>query len=167
MKQTSTTRADVLEQPIENLNQAIHQEFAGRERAWVEGVSGALCGAQQALRQHGAVAEATDGLFAKVDLTRPTLARQAGQLRREHTDLVEHARALDGQLRGAADAFQALNPPAPSINPLPDPVRTCSVPDFGSIRQSAEQLLDEVQHHLDGEAKLLLESVNTDIGVGD
>jgi hypothetical protein len=41
------------------------------------------------------------------------------------------------------------------------------VADFGAIRHQAEQILAALQDNKEAETKLVLESVNTDIGVGD
>jgi hypothetical protein len=164
---TMEMRTDVLTEPMNGLDWALQVEFPGHEREWAQEVGIALTNVQQAMRLHAAAAEAPDGLFAKVDLTRPTLVRQVGKLRREHGELLERARSLEGELRTAAQAFQPSTLSLARANPLPEPPRATAIPDFGSIRQGAEQLLTGLQIHLQEEAKLLLDSVNIDIGVGD
>ena len=39
--------------------------------------------------------------------------------------------------------------------------------DFGEIRRHAESILNQLSRTSEAETKLVLESVNTDIGVGD
>ncbi len=161
------TREDVLMRPLERLEQALAVKCPGRESEWSNTVTTTLADIEQALRLHGATVEGSDGLFAQVDLTRPTLARQVSELRREHRDLLRQAHALQERLEIAALAFDGLLQSAAETSPLPKPAGETSVPDFGALRLEASQLLAALHHHLDEEAKLILESVNTDIGVGD
>jgi hypothetical protein len=160
-------KRDVLRDSLEGFQQTLGLEFPGHERAWVEEVGRSLDNVVQALQSHKLAAEAPEGLLTKVDLTRPTLVREVSELRREHTDVLTQAGALQSQLRSASQAFQPYSAPAISSNHLPEPKPAGEVPDFHAIRQQAEQLLTTLQHHQEQEAKLLLESVNTDIGVGD
>jgi len=158
---------DVLAQPINKLERALSTDFPGHERDWAQGVGNALTEVEQALGLHTALAETPDGLLTKIDLTRPTSVRQVSGLRREHTELQEQTRSLKTQLRGAAQAFQAPHAALGRVEAPPEPVPVSPAPDFGSIRQAAGQLLAALQRHQQDETKLLLDSVNTDIGVGD
>ena len=63
-------------------------DVPGRERDWAEGVMDALARLETALRQHRAGAKAPDGPLAEVDETRPTLARQADELRKDHDEFL-------------------------------------------------------------------------------
>ncbi len=159
-------KADVLAEPIEGLEQALQMDYPGHEGVWADEVSGALANVHQALRLHAAATEGADGLLTKVDLTRPTLARQVGELRREHRDLFDQAGALEGQLRNAGQAFQSAAG-SPAMNPLPEPAKNSAVPDFGALRDSVARLLVTLKQHAKEETKIIFESVNTDIGVGD
>jgi hypothetical protein len=145
---------------LDQLRQALAAHVPGSEWEWADTVGEALAGVDTALRQHRTLAKAPDGLLAEVDETRPTLARQADELRSEHGDLLTQVRALREQVQRAAEAFK---PAAEALT------RTGAggVPDFGAIRQQADQLLAGLQQNKDAETKLVLESVNTDIGVGD
>jgi hypothetical protein len=60
----------------------------------------------------------------------------------------------------AAQAFQPAADPSPTTG-------AGGVADFGAIRHQAEQLLADLQENKEAETKLVLDSVNTDIGVGD
>ncbi|HEY7155368.1 MAG TPA: hypothetical protein VH575_15505 [Gemmataceae bacterium] len=68
--------------------------------------------------------------------------------------------ALSEEVQHAAEAFQPATDPYPTT-------RAGGVADFGTIRQQAEQLLAALQENKKAEMKLVLESINTDIGVGD
>jgi hypothetical protein len=164
---TTATQADVLAQPIDKLESALAMEYPGHEREWAQSVGRALADIEQGLGLHTAMAETTDGLLSKVDLTRPTSVRQVSALRREHTELQEQARGLQAQMHTAAQAFQAPHVALAKADHLPEPAPVGSVPDFGSLRQAVAQLLAALHHHQEEETKLLFESVNTDIGVGD
>jgi len=120
----------------------------------------ALSGVETALRRHINEAEDPDGLFAEVDATRPSLARQANGLCSDHGELLKQLLSLEEEVRRAADAFQ------PSTD---SSIRTEAgvVLDFGTIRQQAEQLLAALQQNHEAETLLVMESINTDIGVGD
>jgi hypothetical protein len=161
------TKSDTLLIRVERLEQALTAEVAGRECGWTEAVRAALADIGGALRQHTFEAEAPDGLFAQVDLTRPTLVRQVGGLRHEHADLVEQAATLQQEVERAAEAFQARRQALPLAEPLPEPSPPRSVADFGVLRQRGEDLVAALQHHRERETGLLLESVETDIGVCD
>jgi len=158
---------DVLVRPLERLEQALEMKFPGHESEWSENIRTTLANLEQALRLHGAGVEGPDGLFSKVDLTRPTLARQVSELRREHRELLQQAHALQGRVQTAAQAFDSSMQPLTESNSLPKPAGDTGVPDFGVIRQEASQLVAVLHRHLDDEARLILDSVNTDIGVGD
>lgn len=161
------TKGDVLVEPIERLEQALAADCAGHERDWAQRVGNALGNIEQALGAHTALTESTDGLFSKVDLTRPTSVRQVSELRREHTELRDQTRTLRGQLQTGIEAFRPPDASLARVEALPEPTALTPVPDFGSIRQAVARLLADPQRHQRDETKLLLESVNNDIGVGD
>ncbi|HLJ95469.1 MAG TPA: hypothetical protein VKU02_19995 [Gemmataceae bacterium] len=161
------TIEDVLAKPIDKLEKALATDFPGHERDWSRGVGDALTDVEQALGLHTALAETADGLLTKVDLTRPTSVRQVSELRRQHTELQEQSRSLRAQLQTAARAFQPPEVGVGKVETLPEPVPLGPVPDFGSLRQAIAQLLLALRQHQQDETKLLLDSINTDIGVGD
>jgi hypothetical protein len=109
----------------------------------------ALATVTEILAQHERAAN--EGLFAEVDETRPSLARQEDQLRREHRDLSERARALDEDIRQALE----MSPATASM----------SIPSDMGVR--AKQLALDLEEHGKAETCLVLDSINTDIGAGD
>jgi hypothetical protein len=161
------TRQDVLLPPLEQLESALAARAPGRERDWAGQVDAVLGGVQEALRRHVADAEAPNaGMFAEVDLTRPTLVRQVGTLRQEHTSFLERAKALRQELRSAAKVFDP-HPPAGEPGTLPRAAEPEAVPDFGSLRKQLEDFAAALKRHRADEAGLVLESVTTDLGAGD
>jgi hypothetical protein len=151
---------DALGLSLDSLRQALAADVPGREREWAAAVGDALARVEAALRQHRAAAKAPDGVLAEVDQTRPTLARQADELRSDHDDFLTQVLALREEVGHAAEAFQ----PAASRSGQPG---AAGVVDFGATRQRAEQLLAGLQANQEAEAKLVLESINTDLGAGD
>src|SRR5262245_14112204 len=79
---------DALMLSLDRLRQALAADVPGYEREWAEAVGDALAPVETALRQHRAAARSPDGLLAEVDETRPTLARQADELRHDQDDLL-------------------------------------------------------------------------------
>jgi len=151
---------DVLGLSLEQLDQALTTQVAGRETEWAKAVARALEDLETALRQHRAATKAPDGVLAEVDETRPTLARQAQELRSEYDDSLHKVEALHEEVLQAATPFQAAGRPGENTF-------NTGIPDFTAIRRDAEDLLASLEHNKEAEAKLVLESVNTDIGVGD
>ncbi len=159
------TRQDVLIVPIEQLEVALGAHAPGREHDWARDVDGILGRVEEALRRHVADTDSAGGMWTKVDMTRPTLVRQVSALRQEHTSFLERTGALRQEVRSAAMAF-APQVPQGGTDRLPT-APPDTVPDFGSLRQQLEEFAAALKHHRDEEAGLVIESVTTDIGVGD
>jgi hypothetical protein len=156
----SQAKVDPLALCMEQLSQALAAELPGRERHWAESVGIAVTRVETALRQYRTSGKKPDGVLAEVDETRPTLARQAGELRGTLDEILAQTSALREQVQRAAEAFRpGAGAPAGSSN--------AGVVDFGAIRQEAEKLLANLEEIRKTEMKLVLESVNTDIGVCD
>jgi hypothetical protein len=158
---------DPLQLSLERFGRTLAVPAPGKEADWATEVANALDGLEKALQQHIVNAEAPNGLLAEVDLTRPTLARKVGELRKEHADFLDRTSALRQEVRRVAQAFHSrAQPPDPNAA-LPEPAPPSGVADFGALRQQGEQLAAALQHHWEVETDLTLESVATDIGVGD
>jgi len=159
------TQTDVLLLPRDELALALTAEVVGRELDWAESYSSALATLDDGLRQHIALVESDDGIFAKVELTRPTVLRQINHLRREHIDLLHEVRELQRLVTTATRAFQPRRVPGPFD--LPEAESRACVPDFGALRDRAERLLALLERHEEAEHLIVMESVTTDIGAGD
>jgi hypothetical protein len=155
-------KGDTLSLALERLSQALSVEVPGRERDWADAVEDELARIEQWLRQQVAATEAPDGPLAEVDQTRPTLVRQSDEVCRNQSDLLDQVIALREEVKQAARTFSS-----PGDQANASPARKSAIPDFGTIRRRAEQFIAGLQQNKETESKLILESVNTDIGVGD
>jgi hypothetical protein len=112
------------------------------------------------MRKHLALLQEPDGLLAEVDITRPTLARQANVLVSENRALVVQLMGLRDQALHAAQAF------GPTLTDATAHA-VQGIADLNAIRNKAVQLLGSVHQHVAVETRLVQESLLTDIGVGD
>jgi len=162
----SKEKNDPLTTPLAQLERVRAEPHPGRERDWAERVADALAAVEVALRQHECLAEAPNGLFAGVDLRRPTFLRQMNDLRLDIAGFMREAQELRGRLLQAARAFQ---PPDLHGHPdrLPTPVARTAVPHFGELRDAVSRFLTRLRSHRDEETRLVLESMTVDIGAGD
>ncbi len=151
---------DPLARAANRLRQTLAAEIPGREQRWAQRVERALALVEAALRNHLTALEDPDGFLIGVDVTRPTLARQAHELVREDEALMAQLTDLRDQARRAAQAFQPT---------LRDAIATTynGIADLNGIRSKAEQLLGSVENQVAAETRLVQESVLTEIGVGD
>jgi hypothetical protein len=159
--QSLPRRYDSLANSLNRLGDALAKTVPGNEWEWANGVGSALSHMEAALREHRASAKSPNGALAGVDETRPTLARQAEKLRRDDDHLLTQILGLRQEVRRAAEAFR------PPLDGSDNTVVAGEIPDFGSMRHEGEQLLAALRQHKEVEMRLVLDSVNTDIGAGD
>jgi hypothetical protein len=159
---------EVLLPSAEELEQALAAEFAGCEGDWADRVGAALVQIEVALRQHAGDCEAPGGMFAQeVDLTRPALVRQVGELRREHAELLRQAQALRADIQHVARAFDPAAEARGVASPVPEAAPAAGIPDFEALRRRGDELAAALRHHRELETDLVQESVTTDLGAGD
>jgi hypothetical protein len=151
---------------VRRLERALAAPQAGRERQWATRLATAVAEVARALDMPAGDADPLDGLCDEPELMRPSLVRQVGQLRQEHADLLAVASRLHSEACSAAEAF-TFPASSGSGGPVPPGTGRTVIPDFGRLRQQAQELLDAVRRHEHRETALVLESVTTDIGVGD
>jgi hypothetical protein len=166
-RRTRSTKEDPLQLALERPARTLAEPAPGKEGDWATELDAALAGLANGLQQHIANAEAPDGLLTEVDLTRPTLARKVGELRKEHADFLDRTTAFQQDVRRVAQVFHSRTQPPDLTSPLPEPAPPSGVADLGEIRHKGEQLVADLKHHLQEETEITLESVTTDIGVGD
>lgn len=145
-----------LRQSMTSLERALRAKAAGREYQWSAFVADALDQVRAAMQSRRGVQASAD----VVDKTRPTLARQAEGLQRDIADCLERTTSMHQELQRVSRRF------APRAR---GQVRGDgeTVSDFTDIRRRAADLIDALKHIREAEVNLVLDSINTDIGVGD
>ena len=116
---------------------------------WGNAASTALSRIEQELQQQLATVRAGDASSTEIDRT-PTLARMKKQLCRLYADLREQALALKWEAHRAAESVSSQ--PAQIITGL-----------YGRC----QRFLEDLEQALKAENSLVLETVTTDVGVGD
>src|SRR5215471_6382590 len=151
---------------VDELQQVLAQGYPGRERDWAERVAAGLNTSEEALSQYAFLSETPDGVFAAVDLQRPTFIRQMNDLRLRLTDLLREVRNLSERVCQAGRAFTSSGPRG-YLDQFPGPVARVTVPHFGELRAAVKVFLGRLRQLRAEETRLVLESVTTDIGAGD
>ena len=159
---------DAMAAASEVLHNAVSASAVGRERDWANRVAQALAQVERDLQRHSAAAQTTDGPLAAVDRTRPSLFRQWNILCLHYRDLLRRVRRLRDEVEHAVQAFKPVGEALEAAATAPsNGAGTRGVPVFGAIREQAAQIVDDLERSREAETALVLESVNTDIGVGD
>ena len=159
------TKTDPLLPAIESLESALRTDQRAREHVWLDKVQRSLSHVAQAVKEHAVLAEAKDGLLGamneKTHSVRPTLDRRINDLHLAHVDLHEHvlemkervAERLESKGNGWDRVFRMF--------------RSLPADSHESLRQEGERLVDLLREHKESENKLLMDTINTDIGTGD
>ena len=166
MAPTYVHQGDRLVHAAEELARVLSLNLPGTENDWAESVITALTGVEQAWREHTRQFEGEEGLSAQVDLSRPSLVRQVGDIRREHLDFLGQLNTLRAQVRNAADALKSHSSNS-ATTALPEPALAVGISDFNALRASLGEFLHALEQHRDSEAAVAIESVTTDLGAGD
>jgi hypothetical protein len=139
---------DSLVLSLEQLRQALAGDASGRVREWAQTLGQALAHAEDGLRRHLATAESPEGPLAEVEKAQQSFARQTNDVCKGFSNLLQQSSTLRKELRSAAA----------------DPT---AAPEVREIRRRVEQFLSSLQRAKEAETMLILDSVNTDVGVGD
>ena len=151
---------DSLRLALDRLCAALEEPVPGNERQWAFGVNAALAGLEASVRLYRAATRDMEGPFAEIDVTRPSLARQADELRSQQECWLARILSLRQEVQQAEQAFQQTS----ERLAVPAGKTVC---DFGEIRRNAEEILAGLEENKETESRLVLESVCTDIGAGD
>jgi hypothetical protein len=151
------TKGDALDLSLEYVRDTAAKEVPGHEREWSESVEEALGLLETALRQHRVAAKSPDGPLGEVDETWPTLARKADKVRIDLDKTLAELLSLRKELKRIADSFQP-GTGAPKL------AAKTEVPDFTALRQQVNELVERLKKDKEAEARLVLDSIDTDIG---
>jgi hypothetical protein len=149
-----------LRHSMQRLERALAAKTAGREYQWSASVADALAQMQQEIQRKRAETATPDKLAEEIDMTRPSLVRRVEALHRDFADCLERATSLYTEVKDVTRSFSPREKGK-------EVARTRPIPDFGELRRRAADLLESLKRDQETEAKLILESMNTDIGVGD
>lgn len=131
---------------IERLEKLLNTGFPGREAEWFKQAALELDKVGACLTVHRAAAEAPNGMYANVDMTRPSLVRIVGKLKADHqefSDLIEQLTQRVSTL-GSDIALAYLQ-----------------------AREKCESLLIALRRHQTDEADIVLDTYNMDFGAGE
>jgi len=142
-KKTQLEHDDLVE-CLQRLEAALASPAPGREFEWAGRAGAELLKIEASLQRHILSSEGEGGLFAELDLSRGAVPARVEKLRREHEQLLEHAKRLVQRIQNGEQ-----------------------LPDFAAIRREAADFLAAVRHHYSKEVDLIYECFWLDIGVGD
>jgi hypothetical protein len=154
----------------DGLERALGGDAPGREQDWIGGVDRALAAVEEAVRRRAAALRTPDGQLVEVDRPRlpsPAVDRRIEQLERELQQVLERAKALRDQVRGAAEGIGLEQPPEEAAGALSVAPEAGAVAALGVFRQQARDLVEALRHLEREEADLVLDSITPDIGAGD
>jgi len=134
---------------LDRVRKILVTDCPGNDREWAGGVWYALTRLENKLRQHLEEAKAPDGALDLIDPTRPTLLRQWDDVVHEFSNHLEKVIALKWELYHLAQGHREV------------------APSREDLRQRIEQVLYALEQDVDMETSVIMESVLTDLGVGD
>lgn len=152
-----TPPMDAFRQAIEELRRAHASYSTGHEREWTETVQHALTHVVHGLQQGVAANYAPEGPLTPIDPTWPTMAREAKALSQDESRDLQRAIELQEKMREAADELAANG----GVGSPPD---EHALKRIEILHQDVKEFLADLQHIKETESRLVVESVNVDIG---
>ena len=131
---------------MHRLEACLGQAAPGRESDWQNQVNNSLDLLIVAMNESRDCVCRDDGLIEEIKIEKPFLVRRIKNLRAEFDGLFNQAKALQDQIKDAAETQQI---------------------GFADLRQRMDWLLSGLKHHQAKESDLVYEAFNIDIGVGD
>jgi hypothetical protein len=138
-------KRDNLLAAVDELERVLDQGDGGRGPDRVRQLDRALAAVEQAVRLHAESLDASGGNLIDVEGPRipsPTVTREVGELRRELDGVLDEVAALRDRLSAAGT-------------------------DFGPFRRRARLLAESLERYDEEEARVIQETINTDIGSPD
>jgi hypothetical protein len=146
-----------LPKALDFLRRSLASPFPATTREWAGYVWYALARLETKLARRVADGQFPDDIESRID---PTLVRRWNQVMGTFRDLLESVTALKWEMYHLAQALPVASVPfSSSAN---DPAPGLEVP-----HERLEQVLAALQETYQAETHLLMDSVTTDIGVGD
>jgi hypothetical protein len=156
------TKDDPLARSTEALRQALAEDYSDRAPQWVETVDRALARVQHRLQQNLTKHRTADEWPATID---PNTSRQVTKLCQAESDLLSQIMHLRSETQRAMQCSYFTLHRQAWVSAIP--TKADGPQDCASIRDLAAEVLAAVAKNSATETKLIQESVNTDIGVGD
>jgi DNA repair exonuclease SbcCD ATPase subunit len=146
----AAVKEDVLEHSLERFEAALIAEPSDTIE-WKHNYRDTLRELDEAMREHVAATESPGGAMATLgsikQQTVTTLDHRIDQLRTQHAELAARIAELNSTDEGC------------HIND--------AVAEIVEARQAGEKLLRQLRKHQHAERELLMDTINTDVGVGD
>lgn len=171
MSQTTLTAMtrQAFQEPLsigtELLSRTLAERAPGRERDWARSLAQSLAHAGSALGQHVASLEEPGGDFAKLEMG--SAAKQTAEICQAQRELLRECGRLRIEAELAAAAFTDSATATKSIDRRAASGNSRAIPDFGILRERAEDLLNRLRASCAAEIRLIMDGINTDIGGGD
>jgi hypothetical protein len=140
------TRDNILA-AVKELERTLDEGDTGRDADRARRLASALDAVEEAVRRHAEELDASGGNLIDVEGPRipsPTLTREVGELRQELDALLDEVSALRDRLAAGGAGT-----------------------DFGPFRHRARRLAASLEHYDEEEARVILDTINTDIGSPD
>jgi len=153
------TIGDVLDRSLDELELVLAEEQPEPSPAWARRYRDVLSELAQTIRQHVKSTESSGGALAILaspkQETAATLEHAVRNLRLDHIELMNSACELYLNVQRFAE------------HSLPENTEIAADSDMAAARQAGEKLLHRLHEHQETERKLLMDTINTDVGVGD
>jgi hypothetical protein len=151
---------DLLERPMDNMERALAEDGEAPAE-WARTFDSASADLVRAMREHVKGAEAPNGALTTLESSKQqtlaTLDRHVHDLRLEHAQLIDGVGELHGKAQGLLHRLGGSRQ-----------ARSAAVgAEIALLRQAGEELLNRLREHREAEQKLLMDTINTDVGVGD
>jgi len=151
-------KSDVLTLSLDELQSVLDGDESESPAGWARRYRDVLRKLSQSLRQHVATAESPGGALTTLESpkqqTLATLDHSVRRLRMDHIELLNSASELYWIAQALADCRLTENGEK-------------TVDEMVVARDAGRKLLHRVHEHEGAERKLLMDTINTDVGVGD
>jgi hypothetical protein len=153
------TRGDILDHSLSELESVLARDQSEPSAAWARRYRDVLGELAQTIRGHVSSTESPGGALATLESpnnqTAATLEHAVHNLRLDHVELMNSTCEL------------YLNVQRFANHSLAETTENAADSEVSAARQAGEKLLHRLHEHQEAERKLLMDTINTDVGVGD